>query len=111
VNIAEEIFSSTSVLEIKELSNGYAFRLLPETPMLYKAMQFVANERLCCPFFTFTLVVSAGQFWLELSGTQEVKDYIKLNLVDSIDSGVFPTVEALESAYKDAVNAHASNVD
>jgi hypothetical protein len=95
---AESIFSASTVQEIKELANGYAFRLPLETPMLYKAVEFVANERLCCPFFTFNLVVGE-QFWLELSGTAEVKDYIKANIVNAVETGAFPTVEALQAAY------------
>jgi hypothetical protein len=98
IESAESIFSASTVQEIKELVNGYAFRLPLETPMLYKAVEFVANERLCCPFFTFTLVIGE-QFWLELSGTQEVKDYIKANIVSAVQTGAFPTAEALEAAY------------
>ena len=95
---AVDIFSASSVLEIKELATGYGFRLPLETPMLHKTIEFIANERLCCPFFTFTLVVG-GQLWLELTGTDEVKDYIKANLVSAIERGTFPTTEALEAAY------------
>ena len=104
---AKSIFSASTVREIKELVNGYAFRLPLETPMLYKAVEFVASERLCCPFFTFTLVIGE-QFWLELSGTAEVKDYIKANIVSAVQTGAFPTVEALEAAYtaSTASNAH-----
>lgn len=102
---AESIFSASTVQEIKELADGYAFRLPLETPMLYKAVEFVANERLCCPFFTFTLVIGE-QFWLELSGTLEVKDYIKSNIVNAIQTGIFPTVEALEAAYTASTESH-----
>jgi len=96
--LANDIFSSTSVLEVKELSNGYGFRLPLETPMLHKVATFVANERLCCPFFTFTLVVGE-QFWLELSGTQAVKDYIKSVIVTALEANNFQSFERLEAAY------------
>lgn len=80
-----------SVLEIRELANGYGFRLPPETPMLYKTIEFVANERLCCPFFTFNLVITEEQFWLELSGTEAVKGYIHDGIVQPIvETGAIP---------------------
>jgi hypothetical protein len=102
--VAKELFSPASVLEIKELENGYGFRLPLETPILHKAAAFVANERLCCPFFTFTLVIGE-QFWLELSGTQDVKDYIKAEVVPAVQTGDLPTVEDLKTAYTAATSA------
>ncbi len=96
--VAKDIFSSASVLEVKELPNGYGFRLPLETSMLHNVTTFVANERLCCPFFTFTLVIGE-QFWFELTGTQEVKDYIKAEIVTALETNNFPTFDALEAAY------------
>jgi hypothetical protein len=101
VVVAKDIFSSATILDIKELANGYAFRLPLETPMLYKVTQFIANERLCCPFFTFTLVVGE-QLWLQLSGTPEVKALIKTDILSIIETGDFPSLEELQTTY-DAV--------
>lgn len=98
VAASKAIFSPATILEIRELANGYGFRLPLETLMLYKAVEWIANERLCCPFFTFTLVVGE-QLWLELSGTPEIKDVIKSDILTMIDTGDFPTLEALEAAY------------
>ena len=78
---ADQIFAS--VIEIKETINGYAFQLPLNPPMLYKTAEFINNERLCCSFFTFTLVVDQT-LWLELSGTNEVKAYIHDNIVTSV---------------------------
>ncbi|MEZ4666451.1 MAG: hypothetical protein R3E39_00790 [Anaerolineae bacterium] len=101
---AKEIFSRVTILEVKEMANGYGFRLPLETSMLHKVTAFVANERLCCPFFTFTLVIGE-QFWLELSGTQEVKDYIKAEIVTALETDNFPTFDELQSAYTAATSA------
>ncbi len=98
VAVSKEIFSSTTILEIKELANGYGFRLPMETPMLYKTVEFIANERLCCSFFTFTLIVG-DQLWLELSGTQEVKNLIQSDILKIVETGNFPTLKALEDNY------------
>ena len=102
--VAEDIFSSSTVLEIKELANGYGFRLPLETPMLLKTAQFIANERLCCPFFTFTLVVGE-QLWLELSGTPEVKALIQSDILQMIETGDFPTMDELQITYNAAIDA------
>ncbi|MEO8393391.1 MAG: hypothetical protein ABI700_10410 [Chloroflexota bacterium] len=84
---AEDVF--TSVLEVKELEDGYGFRLPLETPMLHTAIEFIANERLCCSFFTFTLVVGE-ELWLHIGGLSEVKEYVKVNLVDALVVNTFP---------------------
>ena len=96
--LSQSIFSPEVVLETRELPNGYAFRLPLETPMLYKAAEFVANERLCCPFFTFSLVIGE-QFWFELTGTPEVKELIKVDILKIIDTGDFPTMDSLQETY------------
>lgn len=73
---AEHIFAS--VLETRELPNGYAFHLPEEPGMLLKAAEFVSLERLCCPFFSFTLEVepAGGPLWLKLTGGEGVKLFI-----------------------------------
>jgi len=98
VAIAQSIFSRETILEIRELPDGYAFRLPLETPMLYKSVEWIANERLCCPFFTFTLVV-ADQLWLELTGTPEVKQIIQTDVLRIIKTGSFPALDELEANY------------
>ncbi|HEY0174711.1 MAG TPA: hypothetical protein VGB98_27085 [Pyrinomonadaceae bacterium] len=67
-----------AVEEIRELPNGYAFRLPNESDVLTKAAKFIALERLCCPFFGFTLEAEpeAGPLWLSLTGRDGVKPFI-----------------------------------
>jgi hypothetical protein len=99
--LSQSIFSSETILEVKELENGYGFRLPMDTAMLHKVVSFIANERLCCPFFTFTLVVGE-QLWLQLTGTPEVKTLIQSDILGIVQTGVFPTMDALQANY-DAV--------
>jgi hypothetical protein len=103
-NLAKDIFSPATILEIKELPNGYGFRLPLETAMLHKTVQFIANERLCCPFFTFTLIVGES-LWLELSGTAEVKELIKVDILSIIETGNFPTMDELQAEYNAVTGA------
>jgi hypothetical protein len=102
--LARDIFSPTSVLEIRELTDGYRFRLPLETPLLHKVTAFVANERLCCPFYIFTLEIGE-QFWFELTGTPEVKAYLKAELIAALETNKFPTFAELEVAYEAATDS------
>lgn len=79
-----------SVNEIRERPDGYAFRLPTETDMIQKAATFVARERLCCPFFDFTLEVERerGPVWLAVSGRDGVKEYT--------EDAVLPTIDVAE---------------
>jgi hypothetical protein len=72
----DELFRAVG--EIRELPNGYAFRLPNESDVLIKAAKFIALERLCCPFFGFTLEAEpeVGSLWLSLTGRDGVKPFI-----------------------------------
>ncbi len=74
---AEQIFAS--VLETREVPDGYAFHLPEEPGMLLKAAEFINLERLCCPFFNFALEVEpqGGPLWLKLTGGEGVKLFIQ----------------------------------
>jgi hypothetical protein len=70
------------IKEVKELSDGYGFRLTPEQSTILLTSEFIARERLCCPFFTFELVAERedGPLWLHLRGREGVKDFIRAEL-------------------------------
>ena len=67
-----------AVKELQALPNGYAFRLPTDSPMLLKAAEFIAYERLCCPFFAFHIEVEphGGAIWVGLSGVEGVKAFV-----------------------------------
>lgn len=79
--LAGRLFSA--VLETQELAEGYAFRLPAESTVLKQAAEFIANERLCCPFFRFELVVEpgGGPFWLRLTGAEGVKAFVAAEFI------------------------------
>ncbi len=62
--------------EVRELPDGYAFRYA--AAQYAEIAQFIANERLCCPFFTFTLEVTPahGPLWLRITADERVKDFL-----------------------------------
>jgi hypothetical protein len=64
---------SGAAQERRELADGYAFRFPAERYADLAA--FIANERLCCPFFRFVLEVTPAQgpIWLRITGPDGVK--------------------------------------
>ncbi|HXG67280.1 MAG TPA: hypothetical protein VNO70_19410 [Blastocatellia bacterium] len=68
-----------AVQDVRELADGYAFRFPSETPTLLMVAEFVARERLCCPFFKFQIEVesAAAPLWLKITGREGVKEFLK----------------------------------
>jgi hypothetical protein len=67
-----------SILEVAELPDGWAVRLPTTNDTLHRVADFIANERLCCPFFNFNLDVApdAGPIWLRITGRPGVKAFL-----------------------------------
>jgi len=65
--------------EIRELPDGYAFRLPPDGDALLKTAEFISLERLCCPFLGFVIEIEpeGGPFWVRLTGREGVKAFIR----------------------------------
>ena len=85
---ARQVFRA--VQTIQELPNGYAFCLPNDTTLLMKAVEFVANERLCCPFFGLAVEIEpeGGPLWLRLTGRDGVKPFIKAEIGTAINETV-----------------------
>jgi hypothetical protein len=77
VATARQLFRA--VIDVRELPDGYAFRLPNDADTLRKAAEFVSLERLCCPFLGFALEVEpkGGPVWLRLTGREGVKEFIR----------------------------------
>lgn len=71
---------------VQELPNGYSFRLPNASAILLTAAQFIALERLCCPFFGFGLEIEreGGGVWLSLTGREGVKPFILAEIADHL---------------------------
>lgn len=67
------------MLEKVETDNGYKYKFDGSDKTLDLLNNFIKTERLCCSFFVFTLTASsdAKSTWLELSGPEGTKDFIK----------------------------------
>lgn len=68
-----------SVKEVREMADGYAFRLAADTDRITLAAEWVALERLCCPFFDFQLDVGSRDkpLWLRITGRAGVKPFMQ----------------------------------
>lgn len=66
--------------ETRELADGYAFCFPAER--YGEVTAFIANERLCCPFFRFGLEVTPerGPIWLRITGREGVKAVLQAEL-------------------------------
>lgn len=75
----------SDVQETRELPNGYAFRNSPTPDLILAVAEFVALERVCCPFFDFETKVEhgGGPMWLRITGEQNAKQVIEAELASS----------------------------
>ena len=58
-----------AVQHVQEVEHGYEFSFLNQMDMIAGIADFIADERLCCPFLNFTLHVPANSKTLSLSLT------------------------------------------
>jgi hypothetical protein len=67
------------VKSIKELPDGFEFELPLDTATIQLAAEWASNERLCCPFLDITMRIERehGKFWLQLTGRQGTKEFIR----------------------------------
>ncbi len=74
--LSVELFGAVS--DVRELADGYAFRL-PASFSVHKVADFIANDHLCCPFLNhgMDLEPKGGSLWLRLTAPREgVKEFV-----------------------------------
>jgi hypothetical protein len=71
-----------AVKEVQPMPDGYAFRFAAEQATILLVSEFIARERLCCPFLRFELIAEEeeGSLWLRLRGREGVREFIKAEL-------------------------------
>jgi hypothetical protein len=67
------------LLDKSETERGFKYKFDGTDQMLDLLNNFIKTERLCCDFFVFNLSASNEKdfVWLELSGPEGTKDFIK----------------------------------
>ncbi|MBN8788110.1 MAG: hypothetical protein J0I84_13550 [Terrimonas sp.] len=69
------------IQEREELPDGFAYRFNGTDTILDSLTAFIKSERMCCDFFNFKLLVSNDStVWLEISGADGTKEFIKTEL-------------------------------
>lgn len=68
-----------AVLETRELGDGFAYRFPSEANWIAQLAQLITVERECCPFLQFDLRLEPenGPIWLELTGPEGTKEFLK----------------------------------
>ena len=91
--ITRDLFAHADGIE--ELPDGYGFRFPVADPWAAKALDFIAAEKQCCPFFTFELAFEPndGPLWLRLRGSAEIKAFVQSEL-----DGIVSTASLAASA-------------
>ena len=66
---------------VRELPDGYEFQFPADPKSIALVAEWVAGERLCCPFFNIELRMEpeGGPFWLRLTGRQGTKEFIQVD--------------------------------
>jgi hypothetical protein len=65
--------------ETKELADGYVFRFRPDGISFAEIADWVATERVCCPFFDLAIEAQRenGPLSLRVTGREGVKSFIR----------------------------------
>ena len=68
-----------AVQNIREVENGYEFSFPNEAKFISGIAEFISNERLCCPFLEFTLIVKSkqGPVSLLLTGPLGTQEFLR----------------------------------
>jgi hypothetical protein len=66
-------------IETKEIADGYVFRFRPEAVSFGEVADWVATERVCCPFFDLAIEAERenGPLSLRITGREGVKQFIR----------------------------------
>ncbi len=80
-DIADDLLGGCT--SVHELADGYAFSFPSEDVWAARLLEFVLEERKCCPFFRFAIVFEpgGGLLQLHLSGAEGVKQFIQENFL------------------------------
>jgi hypothetical protein len=77
--LARELLNRQAI-ERADLADGYGFRFAADK--LVELVQFIDNERKCCPFMSFELVIApeSGPIWLRMTGPEGTRQVLRTEL-------------------------------
>jgi hypothetical protein len=70
---------------LREIQNGYEFVFPNESEIITGIAEFIANERLCCPFLEFGLNVKSNEpsISLSLSGPVGTQEFLRVEFEEA----------------------------
>ena len=69
------------ILEKQELKEGYKYRFDGTDKVIDEVIAFIKTERLCCDFFTFTLLIpDDNTIWLSITGPDGAKEFVQMEM-------------------------------
>jgi hypothetical protein len=70
-------------IDTREIADGYVFRFRPEAVSFTEIADWVATERMCCPFFDLAIESERenGPLSLRITGRDGVKQFIRAGLL------------------------------
>jgi hypothetical protein len=76
----------------RELPDGIEFKFPSDMKTYQTVAEWVAGERLCCPFFDIDLRAEreSGPVWLRLTGREGVKQFIQADFAKWLNPGSQP---------------------
>lgn len=79
-----------AVREVRELPDGYSFRLPEDDTTLASLFEFIRDDRRCCSFFRFGVEVEPqlGPVWLKISGGTGVKEMFAAEVAPLLNAEV-----------------------
>ena len=65
---------------VQDLDHGYEFFFPKESETISRIAEFIANERLCCPFLEFNLNIGPSREFisLSLSGPAGTREFLRV---------------------------------
>jgi hypothetical protein len=63
-----------------ELEFGYRFTFKVSDDVLDSIFEFVKSERLCCPFFSFQILINPDRVILDVTGETGAKEFMATEL-------------------------------
>ena len=69
---------AASAVGKRELPDGIAIKISTDQMALAQLAEWIALERMCCPFFEFKIEVApeSGPVWVSLTGRAGVKEFL-----------------------------------
>jgi len=66
---------------VRELPNGYEFQFSPDAKTVAMLMEWIGQERLCCPFFDIEvrLASEGGPVSMRVTGRPGTKEFIRVD--------------------------------